>query len=181
MVLDPVKQMHTDSVSSRIMSCYFIYHREPKTLGTFLQFIPLFLATALFLLTVTIIISSVPDPVPSIFGPPGSECVSERYGSGSVSQKYGSGSFHHQAKIVRKTFLRNTDYNAGSCAAEHCCEEGGERCGPHGAAHIMSCILFLTASQKSLGTFLQFSPVLGSALFLLKVIIIYLGIGIRML
>ncbi len=42
--------------------------------------------------------SSVPDPDPRVFGPPG---------SGSISQSYGSwyGSFHHQAKIVRKTLI----------------------------------------------------------------------------
>jgi hypothetical protein len=39
-------------------------------------------------------ISSVPDPY--VLGPPG---------SGFVSQRYGSGSFHHQAKIVRKSFI----------------------------------------------------------------------------
>jgi hypothetical protein len=37
--------------------------------------------------------SSVPDPDPYFFGPPG---------SGSTSQRYGSGSLCHQAKIVRK-------------------------------------------------------------------------------
>jgi hypothetical protein len=40
--------------------------------------------------------SSVPDP--HVFGPPGSEFISQRYGSGS-------GSFYHQAKIVRKTLI----------------------------------------------------------------------------
>ncbi len=40
-----------------------------------------------------------PDQDPYVFGPPGSA-------SGSVSHKYGSssGSFHHQAKIIRKTW-----------------------------------------------------------------------------
>ncbi len=41
--------------------------------------------------------TSVADPDPYVFGPPG---------SGSVSQRYGSGSFHHQAKIVRKTLKK---------------------------------------------------------------------------
>jgi hypothetical protein len=40
--------------------------------------------------------SSVPDPDPHVFGPPGSGSTSQRYGSGS-------GSFYHHAKIVRKT------------------------------------------------------------------------------
>jgi hypothetical protein len=46
-----------------------------------------------------IVKSSVVDPDPYVFGPPGSA-------SGSVSHKYGSGSgsFHHQAtKKIRKT------------------------------------------------------------------------------
>ncbi len=43
-----------------------------------------------------------PDPVPYVFGPPGSVSVSARYGSGSES---GFGSFNHQAKIVRKNFI----------------------------------------------------------------------------
>ncbi len=44
--------------------------------------------------------SSVPDPDPHVFGPPGSVSVStsQRYGSGS-------GSFYHHAKIVRKTLI----------------------------------------------------------------------------
>ncbi len=42
--------------------------------------------------------TSVGDPDPYAFGPPGS--VSHKYESGS-----GSGSFHHQAKIVRKTLI----------------------------------------------------------------------------
>jgi hypothetical protein len=41
--------------------------------------------------------SSVMDPDPDlVFGPPGSE---------SISQRYGPGSFYHQAKIVRKTLI----------------------------------------------------------------------------
>jgi hypothetical protein len=43
-----------------------------------------------------LICSSVPDPDPHVFGPPG---------SGSTSQRYGSGSFSHHAKIVRKTLI----------------------------------------------------------------------------
>jgi hypothetical protein len=40
-----------------------------------------------------------PDPPdPHVFGPPGSETNSQRYGSGS-------GSFHQQVKIVRKTLI----------------------------------------------------------------------------
>jgi hypothetical protein len=40
-----------------------------------------------------------PDPPDShVFGPPGSESTSQRYGSGS-------GFFYHQAKIVRKTLI----------------------------------------------------------------------------
>ncbi len=39
---------------------------------------------------------SVPDP--EVYEHPGS-------GAGSDSRMYGSGSFHHQAKIVRKTFI----------------------------------------------------------------------------
>jgi hypothetical protein len=44
--------------------------------------------------------TSVADPDPHVFGPPGS-------GSGSTSQRYrsGSGSFYHHAKIVRKTLI----------------------------------------------------------------------------
>ena len=44
--------------------------------------------------------TSVGEPNPCVFGPPGSA-------TGSVSHKYGSdsGSFHHQAKIVRKTLI----------------------------------------------------------------------------
>jgi hypothetical protein len=41
-------------------------------------------------------LSSVVDPDPYVFGPPG---------SGSGCQRYGSGSFYHQAKIVRKTLI----------------------------------------------------------------------------
>jgi hypothetical protein len=37
-----------------------------------------------------------------VFGPPGSESISQRYGSGSGSR---SGSFYHQAKKVRKTLI----------------------------------------------------------------------------
>ncbi len=42
--------------------------------------------------------TSVADPDPHVFGPPGS-------GSGSTSQRYGAGSFYHHAKIVRKTLI----------------------------------------------------------------------------
>ncbi len=46
--------------------------------------------------------TSVADPDPHVFGPPGS-------GFGSISQRYrsgsGSGSFYHQAKKVRKTLI----------------------------------------------------------------------------
>jgi hypothetical protein len=44
--------------------------------------------------------TSVADPDPYVFGPPGS-------GTGSISQSDGSGSvsFYHQAKIVRKTLI----------------------------------------------------------------------------
>jgi hypothetical protein len=47
-----------------------------------------------------LVIASVVDPDPYVFGPPGSA-------SGSVSHKYGSGSgsFHHEAKIVRKALI----------------------------------------------------------------------------
>ncbi len=44
--------------------------------------------------------TSVPEPDPHDFGPPGS--TSKRYGSGSGA---GSGFFCHQAKIVRKTLI----------------------------------------------------------------------------
>ncbi len=44
--------------------------------------------------------SSVADPDPCVFGPPGSGSIRQRYGSG-----FGSGSFYHQAKIVRKTLI----------------------------------------------------------------------------
>jgi hypothetical protein len=37
-----------------------------------------------------------PNPDPYVFRPPGSE---------SISQRYGSGSFYHQAEIVRKTLF----------------------------------------------------------------------------
>jgi hypothetical protein len=46
--------------------------------------------------------SSVADPDPHVFGPPGSGSTSQRYGSGSCYGS-GSGSFYHHAKIVRKT------------------------------------------------------------------------------
>jgi hypothetical protein len=42
--------------------------------------------------------SSVADPDPHVFGPPGSGSTSRRYGSGS-------GSVYHHAKIVRKTLI----------------------------------------------------------------------------
>ncbi len=42
--------------------------------------------------------SSIADPDPYDFGPPG-------FGFGSASQRYGSGPFYHQAKIVRKTLI----------------------------------------------------------------------------
>ncbi len=45
---------------------------------------------------ILIIFTSVADPDPYVFGPPG---------SGSISQISVSGSFHHQAKIVRKTLI----------------------------------------------------------------------------
>jgi hypothetical protein len=38
-------------------------------------------------------------------------------------------------KYFEKPLIRNTDDNAGARAAKHCCEEGCERRGPHGAAH----------------------------------------------
>jgi hypothetical protein len=44
--------------------------------------------------------TSVADPDPHVFRPPGSGSTSQRYGSGS-----GSGSFYHHAKIVRKTLI----------------------------------------------------------------------------
>ncbi len=52
-----------------------------------------------------IVCSSVADPDPDppdphVFGPPGSESTTQRYGSGS-----GSGSFYHHAKILRKTLI----------------------------------------------------------------------------
>jgi hypothetical protein len=46
------------------------------------------------------LLSSVADPDPYVFGPPGSGFISQRFGSGS-----GSGSFYHQAKIVRKSLV----------------------------------------------------------------------------
>ncbi len=42
--------------------------------------------------------SSVADPDPNVFGPPGSGSNIQRYGSGS-------GSFYNQTKIVRKTLI----------------------------------------------------------------------------
>jgi hypothetical protein len=47
--------------------------------------------------------SSVRDPDPHVFGPPGSGSTSQRYGSGSRS-------FCHQAKIVRKTLIPTVLY-----------------------------------------------------------------------
>jgi hypothetical protein len=48
--------------------------------------------------------TSVADPDPHVFGPPGSGSISQRYGSGFGSGFVsGSGSYDHQAKIVRKT------------------------------------------------------------------------------
>jgi hypothetical protein len=45
---------------------------------------------------IQIFVSSVADPDPYVFGPPG---------SGFISQRYGSGSFYHQAKILIKTLI----------------------------------------------------------------------------
>jgi hypothetical protein len=42
--------------------------------------------------------TSVADPDPFVFGPPGSS-------SRSISQMYGSGSLYHQPKIVRKPLI----------------------------------------------------------------------------
>jgi hypothetical protein len=42
------------------------------------------------------LVSSVADPDPHVFGPPG---------SGSINQRYGSGSFYRHAKIVRKILI----------------------------------------------------------------------------
>jgi hypothetical protein len=50
--------------------------------------------------------TSVPDPDPHVFGPPGSGSTSKRYGSRSGScSGSGSGSFYHHAKIVIKTLI----------------------------------------------------------------------------
>ncbi len=52
--------------------------------------------------------TSVADPDPHVFGPPGSGSgsTSQRYGSGSGScSGSGSGSFCHHAKTVRKTLI----------------------------------------------------------------------------
>ncbi len=50
-------------------------------------------------------VKKAPDPgsgsATLVFGPPG---------FGSVRQSYGSGSFHHQAKIVRKTWISTVDF-----------------------------------------------------------------------
>jgi hypothetical protein len=46
--------------------------------------------------------TSVADPDPRVFGPPGSGSISQRFGSGSGS---GSGSCYYHAKIVRKTLI----------------------------------------------------------------------------
>jgi hypothetical protein len=51
--------------------------------------------TFLLLLIVT---SSIANPDPNVFGPPGSGSGSQRYGSES-------GSFYHQAKIIRKILV----------------------------------------------------------------------------
>jgi hypothetical protein len=40
--------------------------------------------------------TSVVDPDPDVFGPPG---------SGTVSHRYGSGSFYNQVKIIKKTLI----------------------------------------------------------------------------
>ncbi len=48
--------------------------------------------------------SSVADPDPYVFRPPGSISPGSGYGSGSESGS-GSGSLYHQAKIVRKTLI----------------------------------------------------------------------------
>jgi hypothetical protein len=53
---------------------------------------PLFLSSYYFVGT------SVVDPDPPVFGPPGSGSTSQRHGSGS-------GSFYQYAKIVRKTLI----------------------------------------------------------------------------
>jgi hypothetical protein len=50
-----------------------------------------------------IVLTSVADPYPYIFGPPGSgPLVPTMYGSGSGSRPR---SFYHQAKIVRKSLI----------------------------------------------------------------------------
>ncbi len=54
------------------------------------------LVTQVFLSFFILLESSVADPDPYNFGPPGSE---------SISQRCGSGSFYHQARIVRKTLI----------------------------------------------------------------------------
>jgi hypothetical protein len=52
----------------------------------------------------------------SFFGPPGSGCISQRYGSGS-----GSRFFYHQAKIVRKPwFLLLCDFFLTFCLWKWC-------------------------------------------------------------
>jgi hypothetical protein len=68
--------------------------RDAKQLGANINFLDLFLPS-----------TSVGDPDPYVFGPPGSGPISHKYGSGSISQRYGSGSFYHQAKIVIKTLI----------------------------------------------------------------------------
>ncbi len=57
---------------------------------------PYLAKTPLCLTDCYLLVTSVADPDPDVFGPPGS--ISRRYGSGSVS-------FYHQAKIVRKTLI----------------------------------------------------------------------------
>jgi hypothetical protein len=56
-----------------------------------------------FLQKFCIIVSSVADPDPYVFGPPGSGSVNQiqRYGSGSGWTR----SFYHQGKLVSKTLI----------------------------------------------------------------------------
>ncbi len=77
------------TVQSKNPSAFTIIVPHPRARSTDSRVWPIYLAPPL-----------VPLAFWNPFGPPGS-------GSGSVSKRYGSGSgsFHHQAKIVRKTFI----------------------------------------------------------------------------
>ncbi len=74
-------------------SCHFC-HISRKGVCCGVQLISLVKQATGALFLFNLICSSVPDPDPRVFWPPGSVSKSRR-------QRYGSGSFYHHAKILR--------------------------------------------------------------------------------